>query len=112
MAAERSGVSTNFGDMGNAHSEYLSNLVESGIPAMLLFIAILIMAFRKGLMIWYKSDDLSVKYLSMALMTALLSYAFHGGLNNFLDTDKIAGPFWIYIASLTTMKTGSGTPSS
>ena len=38
-------ISTNFGDMGNAHSEYLSALSESGIIGLLLFISIVAAIF-------------------------------------------------------------------
>lgn len=100
MAAERTHISTNFGDGGNAHSEYLSAFVESGFPAMLLFIIIIVLAYRNGIRVWYSEVDRNIKYMSLALMTGLLTYVIHGALNNFLDTDKIAAPFWMFIAAL------------
>jgi hypothetical protein len=34
------------------------------------------------------------------IVLSLITYWFHGFLNNFLDTDKAAGPYWGFIAML------------
>ena len=41
--------------------------------------------------------------LSLAVLVGLVSYYFHGILNNFLDTDKISVLFWGYSAMLVAM---------
>ncbi len=101
---ERTIISTNFGDGGNAHSEYLGALTESGIPALLFYVIILVLAFRSGHIVFYNSVSKELKYLALALMSGLFTYVIHGALNNFLDTDKISAPFWIFIACLVVLE--------
>ena len=36
----------------------------------------------------------------MALILGLVTYYLHGGLNNFLDTDKASVPFWAFTAMI------------
>ena len=100
LSHERSGISTNFGDGGNAHSEYLGAMSDSGIPAGLFYILILIMAFRMVHRAWKESPGLQTRFLSLALMAGIMTYVVHGGLNNFLDTDKISAPFWMFLSAL------------
>jgi len=105
---ERTEISTNFGDGGNAHSEFLGALAESGIPAPLIYILILILAFYSGHRAFKECRSLDDSYLALALMSGLMTYVVHGALNNFLDTDKISAPFWMFIACLLVMDLESG----
>ena len=99
---ERSVISTNFGDSGNAHSEYLGVMVESGIPGAILFILIVIFSIITGNRVWIRGSR-KTRAISLALMSGLITYFFHSLLNNFLDTDKISAPFWMFIAALVIM---------
>ena len=45
FSREKTIISTNAGDLGNAHSEYLGALAETGLVGMLSFIAVLIFIF-------------------------------------------------------------------
>lgn len=94
---EKTIISTNLGDMGNAHSEYLGPLAEMGLPGMLLFILLMIYVLYTGLKV-YKYGNQETKYLSMMVTLGLVTYFTHGILNNFLDTDKLSVPFWGFIA--------------
>jgi O-antigen ligase len=89
--------STNLGDKGNAHSEYLGPLSEMGLPGMLIVILLVIVVIYTGLKV-YKEGDREVKFLSMMALLGLITYFAHGILNNFLDTDKLSVPFWGFIA--------------
>jgi putative inorganic carbon (hco3(-)) transporter len=40
LAQDHTIITTNFGDLGNAHSEYLGPLAEMGLPGMILFIVL------------------------------------------------------------------------
>ncbi len=97
---DKTSVSTNFGTGGNAHSEFLGSLVETGVPGALIFIMLVVFAVGAGLHAWDSIKDRERRYLALALLCGLLSYIIHGALNNFLDTDKIASLFWMYIAAL------------
>lgn len=96
---EKTIISTNLGDKGNAHSEYLGPLAEMGFPGMLIFLLLLIVVIYQGLKV-YKYGNREVKFLSMMLTLGLVTYFAHGILNNFLDTDKLSVPFWGFIAGI------------
>ncbi|MFC2103851.1 O-antigen ligase family protein [Bacteroidota bacterium] len=97
---DRTIISTNFGDLGNAHSEYLGALSESGIIGMLSFMLVVFMAFRTGYLIYHKTDSKEIKQFTLYIILGLSTYFIHGILNNFLDTDKASIPVWGFIAML------------
>ena len=98
-------ISTNFGDMGNAHSEYLSALSESGIIGLLLFISIVTSIFTCAIRLYYKtpSQENDIKLLIMGIIISLSTYFIHAFLNNYLDTDKAAVPIWAMCAMIIAM---------
>jgi putative inorganic carbon (HCO3(-)) transporter len=100
IASEKTIISTNYGEGGNAHSEYLGSLVDSGIPGLLFYLLLLIVSIRKGIIIWKTHWDKQISYLALALVAGLVTYVVHGSLNNFLDTDKISALFWGMIAAI------------
>jgi len=89
-------ISTNFGNLGNAHSEYLGPLAEMGAIGMLSMILIVIAIFYKGITLYNKwpKEDKEIRTILMALILSLSTYFIHGILNNYLDTDKAAVPIW------------------
>jgi putative inorganic carbon (hco3(-)) transporter len=91
-------VSTDFGDFGNAHSEYIGPLSESGFLGTISFILIAITSLITGFKVYRKIDDKSLKYITLGLILGFITYLLHGILNNFLDTDKVSALFWGYIA--------------
>jgi O-antigen ligase len=95
---ERSIISTNFGNLGNAHSEYLGPLSESGFFGMLTFMLIVFMAYRTGYRVYHKTDKKELKEFTLFILLGFTTYVIHGFLNNFLDTDKASIPFWGFIA--------------
>ena len=101
---EKTIISTNLGDMGNAHSEYLGPLAEMGLPGMLLVILLMIFVIYTGLRV-YRRGDREVKFLSMMATLGLITYYAHGVLNNFLDSDKLSVPFWGFIAIIVALDT-------
>ena len=89
-------ISTNFGDMGNAHSEYLGALAEMGLIGLLLFIAIVAAIFYSAIQLYYNwpAEDHKTKIIIFGMVLSLITYFSHAFLNNFLDTDKAAVPIW------------------
>jgi O-antigen ligase len=96
----KSVVSTNHGDLGNAHSEYLGPLAESGLMGMLTFITLTICAIYYGIKVYQRQKNKKFKQIALWITLGLVTYFIHGILNNFLDTDKLAVPFWGFIAIL------------
>ncbi|MFH1005773.1 MAG: O-antigen ligase family protein [Bacteroidota bacterium] len=103
ISAEKTIISTNSGEFGNAHSEYIGPLSESGIFGILTILAIVITTlFTSGRLI-YRTRDKRVRLFAIALSVGLITYFVHGTLNNFLDTDKASAPFWGFIAMIVAM---------
>ena len=100
LSSERTTISTNAGDKGNAHSEYIGPLCESGIPGALSFIAILVCVLWTGSRLFHSLPRGDLRTTTLAVLLGLVTYMVHGGLNNFLDTDKASVPFWGFIAIL------------
>lgn len=93
-------ISTNFGEKGNAHSEYLGPLCEQGLVGGLLVIVLVLAVMFLGYRLAYTVKDKSLKILCICLLMAMSTYFVHGFLNNFLDTDKASVPFWGFLAML------------
>ena len=102
-ASEKTVISTDFGDAGNAHSEYLGALSESGWPGALLFLALTLGAVITGIKVWYNRGRGERGYFALAVVTGLVTYAIHGVMNSFLDSDKIAALWWGFIAMIVAM---------
>jgi putative inorganic carbon (hco3(-)) transporter len=100
-AHEKTIISTNMGDMGNAHSEYIGPLAESGVLGAVTFIIIVLCVLSTGFRLYYSLQDNETKKLVLVILLGFTTYVVHGGLNNFLDTDKASVPFWGFIAMLT-----------
>lgn len=96
-------ISTNAGDRGNAHSEYIGPLSESGLFGAVSFLLIVILSSYTGIKLYFRLEDRQLKFLVMSMLLGLMTYFIHGMLNNFLDTDKASAPFWGFIAAIVTM---------
>jgi len=97
---ERTIISTNMGDRGNAHSEYIGPLCESGVLGTLTFLAIVIYTLITGFRLYYTIKDYETKRIVLVTLLGFITYIVHGALNNFLDSDKASVPFWGFIAML------------
>lgn len=97
---EKTIISTNAGDGGNAHSEYLGSLAESGVLGMINYILVCIFIFVAGTKTYHKLEDKKLKLVVASALCGLTTYFIHGMLNNFLDMDKIAVPFWGFAAMI------------
>ncbi|HKK62092.1 MAG TPA: O-antigen ligase family protein [Bacteroidales bacterium] len=100
---QRTRISTNFGDRGTAHSEYLGPLSESGLLGMISVILIVIMTIYTGIKVHINARSRYIKIFSLAVLIGIITYYIHGVLNNFLDTDKASALFWGYTAMLVAM---------
>jgi putative inorganic carbon (hco3(-)) transporter len=97
-AKEKTIISTNMGDRGNAHSEYIGPLCESGLLGLLTFAFIIAFVLATGFRLYYTLKDYETKRLVLVTLLGFVTYITHGALNNFLDTDKASVPFWGFVA--------------
>jgi len=98
ISYEKTIISSNAGDMGTAHNEYLGPLSESGLIGMLLIIALVIASCYYALTLLNKIKEKEIRLLLLVVFLGLVTYFVHGLLNNFLDTDKASALFWGFIA--------------
>lgn len=98
LSSEKTIISTNTGDLGNAHSEYLGALSESGLIGMLTFIIMTLLIFIYGVQNYIKSNSKEIRIIVASTLCGFTTYLLHGFLNNFLDTDKASVPFWGFAA--------------
>jgi putative inorganic carbon (HCO3(-)) transporter len=100
VSSEMTIISTNTGNLGNSHSEYIGPLAEEGIIGSLSFISILIVSLTTGIRLIYRGTTSFVRNTAGATILALITYYVHGTINNYLDTDKAAIPFFACMAIL------------
>ena len=92
-------ISTNAGDMGNAHSEFIGPLAEMGILGPITFILIIVVFYFKSANLYYSLPRSELRSIVFWVSLAFTTYIINGTLNNFLDTDKASVPFWSFIAN-------------
>ena len=110
-------ISTNSGDRGNAHSEYIGPLTEQGVIGVALVLCIFMITFATGVRVYRNAEDHVVANMALAFTLSLLTYYVHGVFNNFLDTDKLSVPFWGFTAVVVALdvyssKKGSDKPQN
>ena len=98
--SEKTIISTNGGNRGNAHSEYLSALCESGALGLLTFLGLLLTVIMVAINSYQKIEQDWIRGLLRVAFLGLITYYLHGFLNNFLDMDKASAPFWGFTALL------------
>ena len=103
ISRQKTLISTNLGDLGNAHSEFIGPLAEMGALGAFLVVALMLMAIRSCMHIFYAPLNSKFKYLALMVLMSLLTYYSHGLLNNYLDTDKANVCFWASMAIITVL---------
>lgn len=98
LTADRTIISTNSADGGNAHSEYLGPMAESGLLGLITFLLLIGVVVYTAIHTYTRTNDKRMKTLVMSSLLGLITYYIHGILNNFLDTDKLSVPFWGFTA--------------
>jgi len=112
LTADRTIISTNSADGGNAHSEYLGPMAESGFIGLVAFLLILITVIYSGVHTYTRIHDKRLKTIVISALLGLITYFIHGTLNNFLDTDKLSVPFWGFSAIIVALDIYSRQTSS
>ena len=105
--SEKTIISTNAGNRGNAHSEYLGPLAESGVLGLLTFLGLIISVIAVAVNAYARVQNSRLKSLIRVALLGLITYFLHGFLNNFLDMDKASAPFWGFFALLASISVKS-----
>jgi len=98
LSYDKTIISTNEGNKGNAHSEYIGPLAESGVFGSLSFILIVALVYYRGSKLYHALPKGELKGIVLVSILGLTTYFVHGAMNNYLDTDKASVPFWGFIA--------------
>jgi O-antigen ligase len=98
LSADRTIISTNSGDGGNAHSEYLGPMAETGFMGLVTLLVFIIVVIYTGIHAYSRTNDKRLKTILMGALLGLITYHIHGIMNNFLDTDKLSVPYWGFAA--------------
>lgn len=93
-------ISSNTGDKGNAHSEYLTYLSEKGILGGIIFLLIVFGAIYFGMKNHQLLEDPLLRLLNLGILLGLITYFFHGIFNSFMDQSKMA---FLYFTGLGTL---------
>ena len=93
-SSEMTVISTNSGNGGNAHSEYIGLIAEQGWPGLMFMLVFLITLFITGFRVINNLEDGADRSVAICAILGLVSYFCHGVLNNFLDMDKAAVLVW------------------
>jgi putative inorganic carbon (hco3(-)) transporter len=94
LKPEMTRISTYKGDKGNAHSEFLNYLSETGIPGCLIFIALIFLTLKTAMKIIYNTANHKLVHLTVAIFLCLSTLYIHSFVNAFLDNDEIASLFY------------------
>jgi putative inorganic carbon (hco3(-)) transporter len=103
LFSERTIITTNNADGGNAHSEYLGPLAEQGTLGLILMLWFIFILFYSAISLYYKLDNSDHKTILLAIILGLSTYFVHGILNNYLDTDKASIPIWGFSSIIVAM---------
>ncbi|HQQ93359.1 MAG TPA: O-antigen ligase family protein [Bacteroidia bacterium] len=98
--ADLTRISTFTGNKGHAHSEYLNYLSETGLPGLLIFLALMIVALCKSIRLLRYSGNPEIRQIGAFLFMGLVTYCVHACFNGFLEFDKVAFPVFTSLAAI------------
>jgi O-antigen ligase len=98
-------ISTNQGDVGSAHSEFMLSLAETGWPGAALTFVVIVVALVMGARGYLRAPDNRTRRVYAVALTGLVSFYLHALVNNFMDQDKIAIPIFACLAMIVALDT-------
>jgi putative inorganic carbon (hco3(-)) transporter len=94
----RTKVSTNRGDNGSAHNEWLLSLSEKGLMGALLLTCLFAVPLYCGLRGYHIASRRNTRLLYLGTTFSLITYDIHAFVNNFMDQDKVGGSYFALMA--------------
>ncbi|MCX8112925.1 MAG: O-antigen ligase family protein [Bacteroidia bacterium] len=101
---KRTSISVEMGEVGGAHSEYLTAASELGIPGLILLLGIYLSTIQTGLGGMWRSTSTSQRRIYAALTLPLISYYLHGFINNFMDHGHMAALLYLHWSALAALR--------
>lgn len=95
---EMTRISTFSGNRGHAHSEFMTQLSETGFPGFILFVILVFYVIASGMRVIYREKILKYKLAVTGALLGLITFYVHGAFNAFLDSDKMAALVFTCIA--------------
>ncbi|MBL7900916.1 MAG: O-antigen ligase family protein [Bacteroidia bacterium] len=102
-SSEKTIISTNAGDLGDAHSEFFSAMAEAGFPGLMAWFAVVLISVAVSFRLIYTTPDRKVRITAMIALLGLITYYAHALLNNYSQYDKVAVPLWAFMAIITAL---------
>lgn len=87
----------------HSHNTYLQTAVEMGIPGLLVFLFLLFVVFKYGILKLVKCDDRYIRILSASALSSLGGVLVHGMAENVLYLPRIIFTFWIIVGLILTL---------
>jgi putative inorganic carbon (HCO3(-)) transporter len=91
-------ISTMSGDKGNAHSEPLTCLAESGLPGLVTYVLWVLATIAFGMRAYYRSKDRYYKNIILGVLLGFITFFAHGLVNSFIDQVKMASLVFVCMA--------------
>lgn len=92
----RTSISVELGEVGGAHSEYLTAASEMGLPGLVLLLGIYFLSLKIGLAGFRRASTSTQRWQYALLVFPLVSYYLHGFINNFMDHGHMAGLVYLH----------------
>lgn len=99
---EMTRISTFSGNRGHAHSEFMTQLSETGFPGFILFTVMVFYIIASGMRVVYREKIMRYKLTVAGALLGLITFYVHGAFNAFLDSDKMAALVFSCIAVIIT----------
>jgi len=96
----RTKVSTNLGNLGTTHNEFLLAGSEMGIPGVLFVTGLYVVSLFCGIKGYFQHQERSDRWLYLPATLGLITYYLHAVVNNYLDQDKVAIPVFLCLAQI------------
>jgi putative inorganic carbon (HCO3(-)) transporter len=100
---EMTRISTYHGEKGNAHSEYLGFLAETGLPGLIIYLCLVLTVLSTATRVIYRTHSIQIRNLTTVVLLSLLTFYFHTVFNGFIETDKVGSLYYGSLAAITAL---------
>ena len=77
------------------HNTYLSIAAEMGIPALAVFLWVMVLMMKTGLYVYRRTEDMSLKVYALGYVGAMVGLLISNMFGSRLDSAEITAQFWL-----------------